>query len=189
MFNAVIDGCSIKEYQSPGKHKLTGYLVAIAVNIFLLYVVNNLVSTIPHTLDEYASKDYPGIIITVVHWAVNFQASFITSDFVSCLWAINLALCLGIIGNFTLLLYRPDWLHHLIQIILSATGFLAVFVLFNIFPFSIVAGTPQTVIRVLLIMAMAGMAVSLIVELIRFIRSPVSFGNTRPQGNDSPDQT
>jgi hypothetical protein len=156
------------------KFKVAFYIIAIFANIFILYVVNNLISNIPHPLDQYASKDYPGLIETIVNWAATFQAPFLTTDFVSCLWAINLALGLAIMGNFVLLLYRPLWFHHLVQAIICAAAFFAVYLVFKRFPFNISSSILTMVVRVFLTTLLIGLTMGLIIELIRFVRSPIS---------------
>jgi hypothetical protein len=186
MLNELTEGQCNKEQSIDRDHNIVKYYVAIAIDIFLLYIVNNLVSIVAHPLDQFASKDYPGIIVSIVNWVSNFQSSFLTHDFVSCLWAINLALGLGIIGNFVLLLYRPNWFYHLIQAVICATGFFAVYLVFKTFPFVISTDAWRIVIRALLIMAMAGFCIGLIIELIIFVRSPISTNKTNPPENNIP---
>lgn len=175
--------------ESKREFRVANYLIAIFINIFVLYVVNNLVPNIPHPIDQYASKDYPGLIESIVNWAANFQASFLTHDFVSCLWAINLALGLAIMGNFFLLLYRPRWFHHLVQAIICAAGFVAVFLVLRTFPFSVSSSFLIIVIRAFLIALIIGLSIGLIVELIRFVRSPISFRKNVPRESNDPGQT
>ena len=184
----LIEQPEIKKPVSPKAYSRGNYLVAITIDIFILYVVNNLISNIPHPLDQYASKDYPGIIENIVNWAANFQVSFLTHDFVSCLWAINLALGFGIMGNFVLLLYRPNWFHHLVQAVLCATGFLAAYLVFKTFPLDINSSSLITVVRVLLILIMAGLSIGLIVELIKFIKNPISTDKNNPRESDGSGQ-
>jgi len=119
---------------------VANYYVAIAFNIILLYVLNNL---------QY------------------FGLAFLTSDYISCLWAINLSLSFGIIGNFILLVYRPLWFHHMVQAILCALAILAVYIVYSIFPFSFDAGVFQNAVRIILILIMAGTGIGFIAEVIQ----------------------
>jgi hypothetical protein len=168
--------------------RVANYLIAIFVNIILLYVVNNLISNVPHPLDQYASKDYPGLIERIVNWAATFQAPFLNTDFVSCLWAINLALGLAIMGNFVLLLYRPQWFHHLVQAVICASGFVAVYLVLKTFPFNISSSFLTTVIRTVLIALLIGLSIGLVIELIKFIRSPLWVRKNTPRVSDGSDQ-
>jgi hypothetical protein len=129
---------------------VANYYVSIAVDIVLLYVLNNL---------QY------------------FGISIITKDYISCLWAINLALSFGIIGNFILLLYRPRWFHHLVRSILDALALFAVYVVFKIFPLSFDTDVLPTSVRIILILIMAGIFIGFIVELIRLA---VALSRRRP---------
>jgi hypothetical protein len=122
--------------------RIVNYYVAIAVDIILLYFFNNIV---------FAS--------------ISFLSS---KDLTSCLWAINLALGAGIIGNFIFLLYRPRWFYHLVQAILNALIILAVYTIYRVFPFTFSADVFQTVTRTILIIVMAGSGISLIVEIVKF---------------------
>jgi hypothetical protein len=121
--------------------RIAHYYIAIAVDIVLLYVLNNL--------------RYMGI-------------SLITDYFTSCLWAINLSLSFGIVGNFTLLLYRPRWFHHLVQAILSLLAIIAVYVVYSIFPFNLGGELLPRALRIILILIMAGAAIGLLVEVVKF---------------------
>lgn len=188
MYHELAEGPSVQEKVPQRVFKVANYYIAIFVNIFLLYVLNNLVSNIPHPIDQYASKDYPGLIEKIVVAASNFQVTFLTRDFVSCLWAINLAVTLGILGNFFLLIYRRVWFHHLIQAVICAGGFFAFFLVFKLFPFDVTSAAIHTVIRAVLIMGMAGLGIGLIIELIRFIKSPIFPDKPAPRETDGSGQ-
>lgn len=119
----------------------TGYYIAIAINIILLYFFNNL-----------RFLNLPFII---------------NDELISCLWAINLALSFGIISNFVLLLYRPEWFHHLTQAVILGLAGLSVYIVYRIFPFTFNTSTPDTITRVILIILMAAAAIGLIVEFVK----------------------
>lgn len=129
------------------------YYIDLAANIILLYFFNNII---------YAN--------------IPFLAN---KSYISCLWAINLALAVGIIGNFILLLYRPRWFHHLVQAVLSALIILAAYIVYRIFPFTFNSDVLQTVARTLLLIIMAGTGIGLIVEVVKF---SISFMHREPPG-------
>jgi hypothetical protein len=123
--------------------RLWTYYVAIAVDIILLYVLNNL---------------------------IYMNISGLNSDrFISCLWAINLALTAGIIGNFVLLLYRPLWYYHFTQMILNFLLILAFFVVYRWFPFNIDSDSAQRIVNIVLILIMMGTGIGALVELVKFV--------------------
>lgn len=127
-----------EETRVPG---IATFYFGLAVDIVLLYVINNL---------------------------VYFKIPFLTDQLVSCLWAINLALGMGIIGNFVLLLYRPAWFYHLVQAISNLLVILAFYIVLRVFPFNFSQGILQTSVKVTLIVVMAGIGIASLIELIRF---------------------
>jgi hypothetical protein len=148
---------------------LTHIYIAMAVNIVLLYVLNNL---------RYMN-------ITVI-----------TKEFTSCLWVINLSLSLSLIGNFIFLLYRPKWFFYLVQIILSALAIFAVYLVYTLFPFNLSAGNLENALKILLILVMSGSGMFFFIELGKFIRElssmrktpPPIDGSTQPSANENSPQ-
>jgi hypothetical protein len=126
-----------KETVSMREYSVANYFIVMAVDTVLLYVLNNL---------RY------------------MNISLVTADFTSCLWAVNLALGMGIIGNFTLLLYRPRWFHNVVQLVLSVLAIFGVYIIYKTFPFDIGTGTWQIAAKVILILIMAGIAVGFILD-------------------------
>lgn len=129
--------------EETGVPGIVTFYIGLAIDIVLLYVINNL---------------------------VYFEIPFLTDQLVSCLWAVNLALGIGIIGNFVLLLYRPAWFYHLVQVISNLLVVLAFYIVLRVFPFNISQGILQTSVKVTLMVVMAGIGIASIVELIRFGR-------------------
>ncbi len=84
-----------------------GYLVAIAVNLALMYVANHL-----------------------LEWGV----PFLTPKFEAVLWAINLSLGANILGNVIFMLYDARPFKHAMQAVLNVPGFVSAMVLYTIFP-------------------------------------------------------
>ncbi len=132
----------VKNGVSSTEPSIANYYVGMAADIILLYFFNNI---------KYVEIPF-----------------LTTKDYISCLWAINLALGAGIIGNFVLLFYRPRWFPHLVQAILNALSILAVYIIYKIFPFSFSAISFQTATRIALILIMAAIGIGLIVEVIKF---------------------
>jgi hypothetical protein len=130
-----------KKSHSSSKPRVVNFYVGMAVDIIFLYFFNN-----------------------IVFVKIPF---LVTNSFVSCLWAINLALAAGIIGNFVFLLYRPNWFVHLIQAVMNALVILAVYVVFKIFPLTFDSSGLETAARIILIVIMAATGIGFIVELVR----------------------
>jgi hypothetical protein len=149
--------------------RVAGYYFIMAVDIILLYLFNNMLNFLTHPIDINASQDYPGIIYNVIKFFVDLKFSFLTKDFTSCLWAINLALACGIIGNFVLLLYRPRWFHHLMQAIPGFLAVLAIILVLRIFPFNLEAGLQQNGAKIILIALAAGFGANAVYESVRFV--------------------
>jgi hypothetical protein len=146
-----------------------GYFIIMAVDIILLYLFNNMLNFLTHPIDINASQDYPGIIYNVIKFFIDLKFPFLTKDFTSCLWAINLALSCGIIGNFVLLLYRPRWFHHLIQAVPGFLAVMAIIIVLRIFPFNFQAGLQENGAKIILIALAAGFGVNAVYELARFV--------------------
>jgi hypothetical protein len=130
----------VKTSQPP---RLPAYYVSIAIDIILLYVINNLI---------YMN-------IPALH----------NGRLVSCLWAINLALTVGILGNFILLLYRKLWTYHFVQMLVDALTVLTLFVIFRWFPFNLDSAHSQDIVKIVLIVVMVGMGILALVEYFLFI--------------------
>jgi hypothetical protein len=130
-----------RPHKEPGKGT---FLVTIFIDILLLYFFNNL---------------------------IYFNIPFLTKDIVSCLWAINLTLGFGILGNFIFLLYHPIWFIHLIQAAINCLAISAILIVYKIFPFVIDSEALQSGAKILLIVIAAGNVLGVIVELVRTFRA------------------
>jgi hypothetical protein len=131
-----------KKFLSSKEPRLVTYYISIAVDIILLYFFNNIV--------------FANII-------------FLSSkNLTNCLWAINLALAAGIVGNFIFLLFRPRWFRHLIRAVLYTLALLAVYVIYRVFPFIFSADIFRTVTRIVLVIIMAGTGIGVVLEVIKF---------------------
>jgi hypothetical protein len=147
------------------------YFAGIIVCIVLLYFFNNLLSLYLLSVPEGSN-----IIKAIMDSAyTQVKIPFLADSFISCLWAINLALGLGMMGNFALLFYRPRWFFYLLQAFLIAVGILPVYLVYKIFPFVIDSPDIQTVVKTGLIAFMILLGV---VVIFMLIKSAVNFVST-----------
>jgi hypothetical protein len=118
------------------------YIGTIIVNIIFLYIFNNL---------------------------LNWHVYFVTSAFNEVLWIINLSIAVSIIGNFLMLLYRPEWFRHITKIVLNIIAFVAVYLVYIVFPFNFNNSFLNWGLNILLILAMIGIIIATIVEIYLLI--------------------
>lgn len=118
------------------------YVGAIIVSFIFLYIVNNL---------------------------INWHVYFITSAFNDVLWIINLSIAVNIVGNFFMLIYRPEWFRHVTKIILNIVAFVAVYLVYIVFPFNFSNSFFNWAWAALLILAMIGIIIASIVEIYLLI--------------------
>jgi len=133
-----------------------GYLVAVMVNVIMLVLVNAI----------------PG-------WRV---LPFLTDDFVSLLWLVNLSIFAGVMVNVAYLAYDAAWFKSVCQIGVTAIGLVAAIRTWQVFPFdfSPYAGPWEALTRLLLVLAIFGSIVGIVVELVRLAGRGISAG-TRSQ--------
>ena len=129
-----------------------GYLVAVMVNVIMLILVNAI----------------PG-------WRV---LPFLTEDFVSLLWLVNLSMFASAMVNVAYLAYDAAWFKSACQIVVTAIGLVAAIRTWQVFPFdfSPYAGLWETLTRLLLVLAIFGSIVAILVELVRFTSRGISAG-------------
>jgi len=120
------------------------FVVAIIVNLILIYIVNQ----VP-----------------------NWDISFITSSWSETLWILNLSLVVTIIGNFLFLFYHRQWFLSLAQIVMNVFVFWAVLTLYNVFPFTFSQSYMVFVTWLVLILIMVGVFISIIVEMVKLVVS------------------
>jgi len=114
------------------------YVAAIIVNFILLYIFNNL---------------------------LKWNVYFVTSAFTEVLWIINLSIAVAIIGNFLMLIYRPEWFRHVTKIVLNVVAFVAVYFVYIVFPFNFNNSFLNWGLAALFILAMIGIIIATIVEI------------------------
>ena len=118
------------------------YVIAIIASLILLYVFNNL---------------------------LNWHVYFVTDALNQVLWIINLSLITTIIGNAFLLLFKPEWFRHLMKIIINVINFIAVYLVYVVFPFNFNNSFLNWGLNILLILIMIGIVIATVVELYYLI--------------------
>lgn len=124
----------------------SGYVVAIAVNIFMFWIFNNILA-----------------------WGA---LPFLTQEFARVLWLLNLSIGMTILFNLTYLGYDPQWYRSLTQVALNGISMVGTIRLFQVFPFdfSTYEFPWQLVARGVLVLALVGLVVGTATELFRMIR-------------------
>jgi hypothetical protein len=128
------------------------YVLAIVINALLLYVVHHLVA-----------------------WGV----SFITPAWNDVLWAVDLSLQATIFANVLFLIYDARWFHSLVQVVPAGVAVLALWWIYQIFPFDLGSAGMNDLGRLGLIALMLAAAIGTlatavvgIVDLVRFVIEP-----------------
>jgi hypothetical protein len=132
-------------------------------------------------MKEKKTADFVGSIVaniigiafmnTVLLWR-HLTNGVILESWIDILWAANLSMIVQITGNMLLAFYRPARMYSLIQTIFAAVGLASMIVFYIVFPldFSQVAGHwLNTLVRAVLIVAMAGTSIGVVVNLARAI--------------------
>jgi hypothetical protein len=120
-----------------------GYVIAIVINIFLLFVVNNLTS-----------------------WDV---ASFLTDDFSEVVPFINLSLLASVGANALYLFVDTPVVKSASQVVVNAVGVVASVALFRVFPFDFADYSFDwaVLIRILLVIAIVGQGIAIVANIAR----------------------
>jgi hypothetical protein len=147
----------------------SGYLIAMAVSIVLLYIVNNLFVDAIAPLEPYVISTYPSFLIVIINFFANLHSLIFSKDLVIYLWAINLALAFSIVGNLVLLIWHSRWFLHLIKAFLLGLAILPVYLILSRFPIIIQSHIGQTIIKAFLITLLSALGVAFIIEAVRFV--------------------
>ena len=118
-----------------------------------------------------------GVFLFLVNKIPDWNPAFIADTYSSVLWALNLSLIAQIAGNFLLIFYHPMVLHHIGNILFSVFGFIALIVVYTVFPFHLPklrSNWLPTLIRVVMIVGMVGTGIAAVVHLAGAIRSFLS---------------
>jgi hypothetical protein len=112
-----------------------------------------------------------GIVLfnTVPIWR-QYTQGVVLEDFVRILWAANISFLVQLAGNVSLMFYKPPRFAAFVRIVTTSAALLSMIVFYALFPldFSHVGvAWLNTVLRVVLIVSIAGTAVALIVQMIQ----------------------
>lgn len=121
-----------------------GYLVAIAANGVIWFIVNNL---------------------------LNWNVPFVTDSLTACLWAINLSIAVTIISQIILIVYDPDWLRHLLQGVTNIFAMVSLIVFYQIFPLALPTQVLDQIVRWGLVIILIIMPLVTLIELVRMVRA------------------
>lgn len=142
----------------PGSFRRVGYAVAIAVNLVLIFVVNNLLD-----------------------WG---WPSFLTDDFQQLLPLINLSLTASIVANLIYLWFDPAWFKSLTQIVLGMISLVVTVRTLQVFPFDF-SGYDfnwEALTRLVLVVLMVAIGIAMLVEIGKLIRLGYLAGTSQHQG-------
>jgi hypothetical protein len=126
-----------------------GYVVAVAVNLLLLFLINQ----------------SPG-------WQA---VPFLTSDMQLALDLVNASLLAGVIANAVYVLADPRWLRAVGDVVTTSIGVAAMVRLWNVWPFDF--GTTSVdwdlVTRIVLGLGIAGGFIGIVVSVVTLVRELV----------------
>jgi len=124
-----------------------GYTMAIVVNLALIFVANNLLA-----------------------WDV---LPFLTGEFTTVLWLIDISLLATIAVNLAHLWYDPAWFKSVCQIGLGSISMLVAIRMFQVFPFDFSAYEFdwERVARFVMVLGMIGIGIGIVVETVKLARS------------------
>jgi hypothetical protein len=136
----------MKTHTVPKWARIIGYIAAIVFTGVFLVILNNLQT-----------------------WGVRF----VTDRYSEVLWAINLSLGASIVAYMVFIAYDPSWFRHLTQAVLNVFSAVAVYTLYQVFPFDFGAEMWNQVARLLLGIGLVLWPLFFLVELVQGIRDLV----------------
>lgn len=154
-----------EEIGEHAKHGHAKYIIAMAVEIALLYIFNNLLHNYITSLAPYVVNTYPHFIVNIVDTIASWRVPYFTDSFTNCLLAINITLAFAITANLALLLYHPKWLHHLIKGVIFGLACFPTYVVLNTFPFVFTSSQQTSAARIVLIIFLVGLAINFVLEM------------------------
>jgi hypothetical protein len=139
----------IKRYlKEDKKEKWYDYLIAILVNLILLYIANN-----------------------IIYW----NLSFIAASFSDVLWAVNISLIVAVVANVSFIVYDPRWFKICSKIIMNITALVAAFTLLTVFPFVINQFLLALGLKFILIIGIVASFVSIIFQILKLVYHMASY--------------
>ena len=124
-----------------------GYSVAVAVNVFMLWIMNSL-----------------------LEWG---WPSWLTDEFDQVLPIINVSIVATIIVNLAYIVYDTAWFKSMLQVGLLVISLVATIRLYQVFPFDFSAYSFnwEAVTRICLVFVCIAVGIGLIVEIVKFARA------------------
>ncbi|MEN8114309.1 MAG: hypothetical protein ABFS21_07965 [Actinomycetota bacterium] len=135
----------LEQWSQTGRR--VGYVVAVVINVVLIFVVVNLLS-----------------------WG---WLPFLTEDFENLLPILILSLLVSGMVNLAWIVYDPRWFRAAGQIVDNLTSLLVVVVTYKVFPFDF---SPyrinwETIVRVVIVLTAFALVIATIAEFVKLIRS------------------
>jgi hypothetical protein len=127
----------------PGQRSF-GYTVALAVNVGLLYLIN----------------ESPG-------WDA---VGFLTGEASSVLGWVNASIAAGVAMNAVYLISDPEWLRALGDVATTTIGLVALLVIWQVWPIDL-AALWELLARWVIAVGVAGSVIGIIVATVRFVRA------------------
>lgn len=146
------------ESTRPTTTRRVGYGIAIVINAALLVVVNNL-----------------------LEWG---WISWLTDDFEKVLPLLNLSLTATILVNAVYLVYDAEWFKSACEFGLLVISMAVLARTYQVFPFdfSAYAGTWEVLARAVIVIAMIGVGIAMVVQLVKLVRIAIVAGSSGPPG-------
>ncbi|HET6967379.1 MAG TPA: hypothetical protein VFI44_03830, partial [Ornithinibacter sp.] len=138
----------------PGQRRF-GYLVAVAVNALMLYLVNR----------------SPG-------WEA---VPFLTEATPEVLGLVNASIVAGIGANVVYLVRDPDWLRALGDVVTTAVGLAALVAIWRVWPLDLASGW-DLLARWVIGIGIAGSVIGIVAAVVRFVRA-LSVSPSGPAGS------
>jgi len=125
----------------------SGYVMAIVLNLALLFVANNLLG-----------------------WDL---IPFLTGDFTRVLWILTVSLLATITVNLAYLWYDPAWFKSVCQICLGGISMLVSIRMLQVFPFDFTGSQFdwEPVARFVMILGVIAVGIGIVVEVVKLVRS------------------
>ena len=129
-----------------------GYLIALLVNVFMLWAVHQHPTWIP------------------------WLGGIVTDRFADVVWAIDLSLWVQIIGNGILIAIHPRILRRLLDLVSTVFGALSVYVTWSVYPFEfdrLFVGL-DGIVPIVLVVLLVVMGFAFIANVVRVVAVPFS---------------
>ena len=114
-----------------------------------------------------------GVLLWLIHvWPGWDAVPFLTSDFQTVLWLVDLSLVVTIVLNLVYLVRDPRWLTAAGAVVTTAIGLAAVIRMMQVFPFDFGDSDVWPVVfRVLLWVALVGSIIAIVANLVTMVRA------------------